>query len=194
MTTGRINQVAFLADAVVERGRRTRRIPRPAATTAVVRFERLTPAFGQTRVGDPLPSLGIPHPRNHRCSCAETATRIDREGPGTRAHRFAVRPATHPPGEGRRGANSAYSSFRIPFRRYATQETRKTAEAALLSCRSMKGRARKEVAARAGIQPTQTRRPPPTRRHVRNGPSKPAAHRQPAKVTEGGERARAAHR
>src|SRR5262245_4066998 len=56
MTTGRINQVAFLADAVVERGRRTRRIPRPAATTAVVRFERLTPAFGQTRVDDPLPS------------------------------------------------------------------------------------------------------------------------------------------
>lgn len=58
----------------------------------------------------------------------------------------------------------------------------------------MKGLARPEVAARAGIQPTHTSRPPPTCHHVRNGPGKPAAHRQPAKVTEGRQQAEAAHR
>lgn len=58
MTTGRINQVAFLTDASVAReGRRARRSRRPEATEAVVRSMRAINAeFGPTEtVRDGLP-------------------------------------------------------------------------------------------------------------------------------------------
>lgn len=125
MTTGRINQVAFLADAGAARGRRARgprRLP-PETATAVVRCGRFTPGSGRRRHAVRLlpswcsaseSSGGIPWPGTQGCD------RDTRSPSGFVSHRtdFARGAA------GRLRENVGLCDGRIPSCRYAAQETR----------------------------------------------------------------------
>lgn len=129
MTTGRINQVAFLTDAAVVRGRRTRRIRRPATTGDSRSFRAIDFVSGKRgSVGTTTPSLTVEIFRIREIvgsPWAWTTARV-RARAGTRTCRFEVHPTTRTQVRGHRKANFVhFRHFRIPLRRYATQETRK---------------------------------------------------------------------
>jgi len=158
------------------RGRRARGPRHLEATTAVVQCGRLTPGSGNRRPSTSCPP-GVPHPR------AQAEDRAPGRAPwlrlGTRT-RLRGSPHAVPPRDGRRRENVERWDDRIPSGRYATQETRgRPRPVTLLLRQRMKRNAREDVAAPAGIRPTQASLPLPTRHHDPHSPSKHAAHGNP---------------
>ena len=84
---------------------------------------------------------------------------------------------------GQRRENVRRCDIRIPSGRYATQETRgRPRPTTWLLGRRLKGNAREDVAAPAGIRPTRASPPLPTRRHEPHPPGERIAHRQPRRA------------
>lgn len=182
MTTGRINQVAFLTDAGAARDRQ----PTPGGDAATAPrgdvgsrsvYGRWTPLrSGKRRPRASCPP-GVPHPR------AQAAARGPRLAPwpcgSGHEPAFVVHPTPHPR-RGQRWENVVRWDSRIPFRRYAIQETRgRPRPVTVLLRQQLKGHAREDVAAPAGIRPAQTSPSLPTRHHDRHVPNGQAAHSNP---------------
>lgn len=193
MTTGRINQVAFLTDAGVARGRRARRA---RATSRGDDRQSFGAGDGRRLRAKRRPCV---RPLPSGCSASESSGRSSRAETlrmacgSERKLAFAVHPAPHTPEGQQRRENVQRCDVRIPSDRYATQETRVRPRLTLLR-RPMKGNAREDVAAPAGIQPTQASPSLLTRRHDPHPPSQQAARRQPQRVTGASSLARVVQR
>lgn len=130
--------------------------------------------FGQTEVEDLLPRWCSASESSGCSSWAEMRRISQRLGARTR-----LRGSPHAaPLRGQRWENVQRCGIRIPSGRYAIQETRRRPRLSLLH-RRLKRLARADVTAPAGIRPTQTSQPLPTRLHELHLLSDHAAHQQP---------------
>jgi hypothetical protein len=169
MTTGRINQVAFLDDVAAARDRRYAPVSRSLLGARDWRRERplassrrqfesyKTRRDGQIGARRPLPSRWTESESSDSRPRAKAAATI-RDDRGTwrcllrssRAKSTRVAKTS-----ARRNANTLSRQCRA---RYATQETVVRPRPCALVSSCMKRRAWQDVAARAGIQPDRTRR------------------------------------
>ena len=182
MTTGRINQVAFL--------RRRRRPHEPLAARGPRgqdgRDRRPCPGtnaqLGLAEAEAPAPAHDVPHPRERATApCAKAANARGRGVPGN------TEPAWCPPRAHRgRRAERGQANDQIPFRRYATQDTDSTRKASTALAEGMKETGGRQFDARARSLPTHAVKIPLTRplRSLGNDPTKRTTtrRRQPSNV------------
>lgn len=164
MTTGRINQVAFLTDAGRRTSRAGRPCPRRERTSSALSVGRFV--FGANRGRGTSHPDGLPHPRD-RARHRGPTTRARSEARRTRDKADASLSAPRRGPEGRdEGRIRDFGTVECPRDRYAAQETLVGQDGVL--SQQLKWRARGAVAARAGNRHARTRRSPLTRPDVRD--------------------------
>ena len=162
MTTGRINQVAFLTDAGAARGS-SPLSGRRLVTTARQSYATSDESLYRTNLR-PMTSCprGVPHPR-HRATYRVATEPARSEQLGTREALSGPPRATD--GNARRKGANGTSEYLL---RVCNTRNLRSARGTRGARAQMKRQARADVAAQAGIQPTRTSRSPLTHHHVQS--------------------------
>jgi hypothetical protein len=162
MTTGRINQVAFLTDAGAARGSSSLS-GRRLVTTARQSYATSDESLYRTNLR-PMTSCprGVPHPRYRATGHVATE-------PARSEQRGTQKALSGPPratdGNARRKGANGTSEYLLQV---CNTRNQRSAQGTRALGPQMKRQAQADVAAQAGIQPTRTSRPPLTRHHVQS--------------------------